>query len=258
MRAFLLAAGLGSRLRPLTDRTPKCLLPVGGRPMLAMWLDRLGEWGVTDALVNTHHLHEQVEAFAREWKRPPRLHLRYEETLLGSAGTLRKNRDFVEGEKRFLVLYADNLTAFHAPVLAERLEAERASAPLAAMALFRSPRPRDCGIASLDTRGWVTRFAEKPRAPESDLANAGIYAFRPEVLDLIPDQSIADIGHDLIPRLVPRIIGVEMREPFLDIGTVEAYLEIRDASFEDWTVVGTPASSATSQTGRRAASSKVR
>lgn len=191
--------------------------------MLALWLDRLGEWGVTDALVNTHHLHEQVEAFARESKGPPRLHLCHEPTLLGSAGTLRKNRDFVKGESMFLVLYADNLTAFRAPALAERLAAERERAPLAAMALFRSPRPKECGIASLDARGWVTRFTEKPREPESDLANAGIYAFTTGVLDLIPDQPVADIGHDLIPRLVPRIIGVEMREPFLDIGTAEAW-----------------------------------
>lgn len=223
MKAFLLAAGLGSRLRPLTDKTPKCLLPLGGQPMLARWLGRLGEWGISDALVNTHHLHEQVEAFARAWKGPPRLHLRHEPTLLGSAGTLRKNRAFVEDEKAFLVLYADNLTSFRAPALAERLEAERGRSPLAAMALFRSPRPEECGIASLDARGWVVRFTEKPRAPESDLANAGIYAFRPEVLDLIPDRSAVDIGHDLIPLLVPRLIGIEMREAFLDIGTLEAW-----------------------------------
>lgn len=191
--------------------------------MLAMWLGRLGEWGITDVLVNTHHLHEQVEAFARDWKGPPRLHLRHEAVLLGSAGTLRKNRAFVQGERSFLVLYADNLTTFRATRLTEELEGARERPPLAAMALFRSPRPRECGIASLDAEGWVTRFEEKPREPESDLANAGIYAFRPEALDFIPEQPVADIGHDLLPRLVSRMIGVEMGEALLDIGTEEAW-----------------------------------
>ncbi|NUN92221.1 MAG: nucleotidyltransferase family protein [Verrucomicrobiae bacterium] len=256
MKAFLLAAGLGSRLRPLTDRTPKCLLPIGGRPMLQIWLEQMGSWGVTDVLVNTHHLWEQVEAFASTWRGKAKLHLAHEPDLLGSAGTLRANRAFVEGEESFLVLYADNLTAFRATLLLERLDAERERSPLAAMALFRSPRPKDCGIAALDAEGWVTRFAEKPREPKSDLANAGIYAFAAGALDLIPEKAVADIGHDLIPRLVPRIVGVEMKERLLDIGSTAAYLEVRDASFEEW--ANASISSATSQTGRAAASSKVR
>ena len=90
MKAFLLAAGLGSRLRPLTDRTPKCLLPIGGRPMLQIWLEQMGSWGVTDVLVNTHHLWEQVEAFASTWRGKAKLHLAHEPDLLGSAGTLRE------------------------------------------------------------------------------------------------------------------------------------------------------------------------
>ncbi|MCC7518861.1 MAG: nucleotidyltransferase family protein [Verrucomicrobiae bacterium] len=256
MKAFLLAAGLGTRLRPLTSRTPKCLLPIGGRPLLQIWLQQLGNWGITDVLVNTHHLREQVEAFALAWRGSARLHLVHEPELLGSAGTLRANRAFVEGEESFLVLYADNLTAFRATLLSERLERERESAPLAAMALFRSPRPSDCGIAGLDVLGRVTSFVEKPRLPTSNLANAGIYAFTAGVFDRIPPKPVADIGHDLIPRLVPRIVGVEMRERLLDIGSIAAYLEVRDTSFEEW--AGAPVSSATSQTGRSAASSKVR
>lgn len=194
--------------------------------MLEFWLRRLGAWGVREALVNTHHLHEQVEKFAGSWKGPPRLRLCYEPTLLGSAGTLRANRAFVEGEESFLVLYADNLTAFRATLLSERLVAERARAPLAAIALFRSPRPRECGIASLDAGGWVTRFIEKPNDPGSNLANAGIYAFTRGIFDRIPEKPVADIGRDLIPRLVPRILGVEMNEPFLDIGTMEAWRKV--------------------------------
>src|SRR5207248_10785628 len=87
-KALLLAAGPGTRLGALTRQTPKCLLPVEGKPMLVWWLQTLKELGVDEVLVNTHHLAEQVEAFAGTWNGPPRLRLAHEPKLLGSAGAL--------------------------------------------------------------------------------------------------------------------------------------------------------------------------
>jgi len=110
MKAFLLGAGVGSRLRPLTDHTPKCLVPVRGRPLLAIWFDALVRHGVSEVLLNTHHLPGRVREFV-ETSTPTglRVTLFHEERLLGSAGTVAANRDFVAGESSFFVIYAKSV-----------------------------------------------------------------------------------------------------------------------------------------------------
>lgn len=231
MKAFLLAAGLGSRLRPLTDHTPKCLLPIGGKPMLETWLRQLANAGVDEVFVNTHHLHEQVERFAEAWKSKPHLVLRHEPTLLGSAGTLRANRDFVKGEECFHVCYADNLTRYDVSKLDRLFAANKAGRPLAVMALFRSPEPWRCGIAEMDASGWIRKFDEKPPKPASNLANAGLYVFSREALEMLPDQTPSDIGTHFLPLLVPRLLGLEMDEPLVDIGTIESYERVKGGRF---------------------------
>jgi mannose-1-phosphate guanylyltransferase len=223
MKAFLLAGGLGTRLRPLTDQTPKCLLPIHGRPMLEVWLSQLAQCQIDEVLVNTHHLHKQVETFAQTWKSTPKLRLAHEPSLLGSAGTLSANRSFVENEEIFLVCYADNLTAFDVSALAKALRAKIKERPLGVMALHRSEEPHRCGIATLDEKGWIHEFVEKPQNPKSNLANSGLYAFHRDALDLLPAKTPADISYDFIPKLIPRLLSLEMNAPLIDIGTVEAY-----------------------------------
>ena len=233
MKAFLLAAGLGTRLRPITDRTPKCLVEIGGRPLLDIWLDALAKAGVHEVLVNTHHLAGAVQAHVARRTTPPLVRLSHEPVLLGSAGTLLANRDFVAGDDMFLVINADNLTDFDLGIL---IDAHRAGAEIATLSLFRAARPSECGIVEL-ADGRVVGFAEKPAHPRSDLANAGIYAFHPAVLDEIPQPSPRDIGFDLLPRLVGRARAVAMDECyFLDIGTLAALERARD----DWEGRSTP------------------
>jgi mannose-1-phosphate guanylyltransferase len=219
MKAFLLAAGLGSRLRPLTDTVPKCLVEVGGRPMLDIWLDALAAAGVDEVLLNTHHLADLVAQHGARRSEPPRVRLEHEPVLLGSAGTLLANRDFVAGEEMFLVVYADNLTDFDLSVL---VDAHRGSGLLATLSVFRAPRPSECGIVDVrDDR--VVGFVEKPADPPSDLANAGMYAFSPRVLDEIRGPLPLDIGFDLLPSLVGRAGVVAIGDSYLaDIGTPEA------------------------------------
>jgi mannose-1-phosphate guanylyltransferase len=215
VKAFLLAAGIGSRLRPLTDTTPKCMIPIDGRPMLDIWLEALAGVGVREVLVNVHHLAEAVESHLANRVGAPRVRVAPEPVLLGSAGTLRANRDFVAGEDRFLVVYADNLTTFDLGRLIQVHDHEKAPA----MAVFRAPCPTECGIVEV-VDGVVTAFTEKPAEPKGDLANAGMYAFSPDVLDLIQDPDPQDIGFDLLPRLVGRIRIVDIDGAyFRDIGT---------------------------------------
>jgi mannose-1-phosphate guanylyltransferase len=227
VKAVLLAAGLGTRLAPLTNHIPKCLLPIHGKPLLEIWLDLLGRAGVDEVLVNTHHLAGQVEAFVRQRRKGPRVLLAFEPVLLGSAGTLRANRSVVAGESFFLAANADNLTDFD---FSELIREHETGGRLATLALFRAPDPQACGIVELDASGTVTSFVEKPAAPAGDLANAGLYALSPDVIDLIDPQPPKDIGRDLLPRLVGRARGILTTAYLRDIGTLEAYEQAQ----QDW------------------------
>jgi mannose-1-phosphate guanylyltransferase len=220
MKAFLLAAGLGTRLRPLTDRLPKCLVPVDGRPILDIWLENLERAGVDQVLLNLHHLPDLVRAHLADHRGTPSVVTAHEPELLGSAGTLAANRDFVGDDDVFLTVYGDDLTDFDLRHLTAALDA--APDAEAAIATFRAPRPEACGILEVEN-GVVTSFEEKPAAPRGNLANAGMYAFRRSVLDLVPDGRPADIGTQLLPRLVGRSVAVPVEDAFLiDIGTPEA------------------------------------
>jgi mannose-1-phosphate guanylyltransferase len=225
MKAFLLAAGLGTRLRPITDSTPKCLLPVGGRPMLDIWLDALAKAGVSEVLVNAHHLADQVQAHLAGRFGAPVVHLVVEQVLLGSAGTLRANRDFVIGEDIFLAINADNLTDFDLRLL---IDAHRVGGAVATLSLFRAPDPTQVGVVEVNA-GRVVGFEEKPAHPRGDLANAGMYAFAPTVIDEIAGPDPQDIGFHLLPTLIGRARAVELNGSyFIDIGTREALRRARD------------------------------
>ncbi len=220
MKAFLLAAGLGTRLRPLTDHIPKCMLEIDGRPLLDIWLDEFDRAGVDEVLVNVHRLADIVQAHVERRDRPPKVHTFYEAELLGSLGTLVANREWVAGEELFLACNADNLTDFDLRTL---IEFHRRGDGAATLTLFHAPCPSACGIVELDAAGRVVGFAEKPSNPVSDLANAGIYAFDPSVLDDVAGDPPLDIGFDLLPGLVGRARAVEIGGYFRDIGTADAY-----------------------------------
>jgi mannose-1-phosphate guanylyltransferase len=227
VKAFLLAAGLGSRLRPITDTTPKCMLPIGDRPLLDIWLDEFNRAGVDEVLVNLHHLPGVVREHIAARTAPPKVGTVFEPELLGSAGTLLANRRWVDGADVFLACYADNLTDFD---LRSLIDAHADHGTIATLTVFHSPNPSAGGAVELDAAGRVTGFAEKPAHPVSDLTNAGMYAFHPSVLDEIRDRRPSDIGYDLLPRLVGRAWAVRVEGYFRDIGTPEAYRRAR----EEW------------------------
>lgn len=226
MKAFLLAGGIGSRLRPITNVTPKCMLDIGGQPLLGIWLDALARAGAGEVLVNLHHLPGVVHAYVAGRAGPPAVRLFSEPELLGSAGTLAANRHWVSGEDFFLACNADNLTDFDVASLAAE---HRRSGAVATLTAFHSPTPSSGGVLETDAAGWVTSFTEKPARPVSDLVNAGMYAFGPVLLDEIGPPP-ADIGYDLLPRLVGRARVVAVDGYFRDIGTADSYRLAR----EEW------------------------
>jgi len=220
MKAFLLAAGKGTRLKPLTDKIPKCLVPIAEKPLLEIWLLALRDAGVTDVLVNTHHLADQVQKYvAKQPVENINVTLYHEPELLGSAGTVAQNKAFVDGEKSFLIIYADNLTdmdlnefiAFH----------EEKEAPFS-MALFRTPTPSECGIVVCDSNDRVLEFQEKPAHAKSDWANAGLYIAGPALFQHIPQKlGVRDFGFDVLPNLIGDMYGYPFEGFYCDTGTPE-------------------------------------
>jgi mannose-1-phosphate guanylyltransferase len=228
MKAFILAAGLGTRLRPLTDFTPKCLLPVCGRPLLSIWLSFCLQNGIDEVMINTHHLAAKVEKWAAEEKSSVRVHLIHEPELLGSAGTVLRNWEFVAEEPSFFVFYADNLVRFD---LSEILSLHQSHSGPLTMALFETSRPEQCGVVQLDPLGRIVEFAEKPSQPKSNLANAGIYIARSTLREYLPHHVPADFGMHVLPKLVSLARGKRLTGYLRDIGTPETY-ELAEKEWE--------------------------
>lgn len=225
-KALVLAAGLGTRLRPLTERTPKCLIPVAGRPLLGFWFERLEAAGILDVLLNTHHLHEQVEEFVERTNRDSSLRIRtsHEPVLLGSAGTIRANAGWMDDAETCLVVYADNLSNIDLEAL---LRFHRSHEDPFTMLLFHAPNPRACGIAELDAEGRIIGFVEKPEHPKSDLANAGVYVLTADAYREIAAMEAFDLGFDVLPRFVGRMRGWIFDGYHLDIGNQTALEKAR-------------------------------
>lgn len=224
MKAFLLAAGTGSRLRPITLTTPKCMLVVDDRPLLDLWLDALDRAGVDEVLLNLHHLPEVVRRHIARRTSPPAIRTFFEPELLGSAGTLLANRHWVDDEDVFLALHADNLTDFDVRTL---IDDHLAHDAIATLTVFHSEQPSAGGVVEVDADNRVISFVEKPSEPVCDLTNAGMYAFHPSVLDEISGTPPCDIGYHLLPRLVGRARAVLVDGYFRDVGTIESYRRAR-------------------------------
>ena len=220
LRALLLAAGLGTRLRPLTLHTPKCLVSIGGEPLLGRWLRQLEAAGCEAVLVNTHHLAEQVKSFLEGWRCDGMaVHSVHEADLLGTAGTLLANQAFFK-EATGLLVHADNAMAENLGGLLEA-HRQRPAECLLTMLTFRTNQPRSCGIVATDGRGVITAFHEKVADPPGDCANGALYCFDSEFLAFLNTMCPlpSDFSSEVIPRLLGRINTWYTSRPYLDIGT---------------------------------------
>ncbi len=227
VKALLLAGGLGTRLRPLTETTPKCLIDIGGKALLTYWIEALRKAGVVEAVINNHHLPDQVRTYIEQVNEESALRLResYEPLLLGSAGTIHANRDLADGADCVLVIYADNISDMN---LASLVTYHQSHGFPVTMVLFHAPDPRQAGIATLDASGTVVEFVEKPEVPTSDLANAGVYVLSAEAYREVADMDAFDMGFDVLPRFVGRMKGWPWEGYHLDIGTHEALKKARE------------------------------
>ena len=220
MKAFLLAAGHGTRLRPITDRIPKCLVPIRGTPLLSIWLQLCKQFGIDEVLINIHAHASSVREFLQQRGNGIRAEVIEEKQLLGSAGTLRANQDWVAGEELFWIFYADVLCR---PDLASMLQMHVQRRPAATLGIYEVPDPSRCGIVTTDENGVIQQFVEKPAVPTSNLAFAGVMIGTPEILNRIPAVTPADIGFHILPQLTGQMLGFPIRDYLIDIGTIENY-----------------------------------
>jgi mannose-1-phosphate guanylyltransferase len=221
MRALLLAAGFGSRLGDLTKETPKPLLNVGDKPILAFCLDQLWKVGITEVVVNTHYLADKIQKFVDSYDTQLRILLSHEEHLLGTAGTLKKHINYL-AEEDFVVMHADNYFADSFSSFVTDHKSRRVG-KFGSLGTFESPNPQNCGVLVLNPDKTVLEFHEKIANPPTNIANAAIYIFTPEVRDpvLKSTQLENDISRHLIPKIMSGLFTHNFEGLFVDIGTPE-------------------------------------
>lgn len=194
---MVLAAGLGTRLRPLTYELPKPMVPVIDRPVMAHIVDLLKAQGITEIIANLHYFPETIQEYFGD-----ELTYRYEPELLGTAGGVRNCRDFF-GDEPFLVISGDALTDLDVAGLVATHEARGG---VATLCVKQVPDTREYGVVIHDDEDRILGFQEKP-APQdakSDLGNCGMYLFEPAIFDHFPDAAQVDWAHDVFPMLLER------------------------------------------------------
>jgi mannose-1-phosphate guanylyltransferase len=229
MKALLLAAGEGTRLRPVTLTTPKCLVDIGGKPLLQHWLDGLTSTRMFDeVIINTHYLAEHVESFLDGCQVEIKLTRSFEADLLGAGGTLLRHETGLAGSD-FLVAHADNFSLIDWPEFLNAHKTRPASC-VGTMMTFRTDDPRSCGIVEIDARNVVVNMHEKVENPPGKVANAAIFLFSPDVFNIIrclSGSTSVDISRDMIPLLLGRLVAFQTSGYHRDIGTVESLTTAR-------------------------------
>ena len=232
LKAFLLVAGRGERLRPLTENIPKCLLPINGMPLLQIWLEHLARSGIDEVLINTHWLHDQVSSFVRRWTADQdkmQIVLFHEPNLLGSAGTVWANRSWA-GCGPFFIIYGDNLTRFD---LRKMLTFHNKHRQSLTIRVYRAADLKRSAIVRLDQNDIVAEFEEKPQKPKSGLGAGGIYITDYRIFDFFPKHNerrvdtILDLSYHILPRMVGKMKAYMSAEFSIDIGTPDSLTKAR-------------------------------
>ncbi|MCL5996579.1 MAG: sugar phosphate nucleotidyltransferase [Chloroflexi bacterium] len=239
MRAVVLAAGEGTRLRPLTLTRPKPMLPINGKPLLHYTLEWLRRYGIREVGINLHHRPDVIVDYLGNGARLDlQIVYSHEERMMGTAGAIRKLGSFADG-RPLVVVYGDVLTDLDlgALIAAHNQCVSRDPTAGVTLSLYHVPNPTEVGLVGLDHEGRVTRFVEKPRPDEvfTDLANAGVLIIEPDVIKHIPPDTFYDFGHDLFPMLLRQGVSlygwvVPEGTYVMDIGSPEKYAQAQ----RDW------------------------
>lgn len=238
MKAMILAAGKGTRVRPITYTTPKPMIPILEKPVMEFLLELLRNHGFTEIMVNVSHLAKEIESYFRDGQRfGVQIAYSFEGRItdgeligeaIGSAGGMRRIQDFQPFfDDTFVVLCGDALIDLD---LTAAVKWHREKGALATIVMKSVPRDlvSSYGVVVTDESGRVKAFQEKPSVEEalSTNINTGIYIFEPEILNYIPSGQVYDIGGDLFPQLVAKgapFYAIPMDFEWIDIGKVPDY-----------------------------------
>jgi mannose-1-phosphate guanylyltransferase len=225
MKAMVLAAGLGTRLRPLTYEITKPMVPVLDRPVMAHILDLLYSHGFEEVIANLHYFPDSIREHFGE-----RLSYRYEEELLGTAGGVRACGEFF-GDEAFLIISGDALTDIDLGGFVAR---HREAGGIATLAVKQVADTREYGVVLHDREGRITGFQEKPEPDEalSNLGNCGIYIFEPAIFDYFPQRPFVDWAQDVFPTLLANDVPFHIHEIddyWNDVGSLG---ELRQGTFD--------------------------
>ncbi len=230
-KALLLAAGLGTRLKPLTKNIPKCLVKVGNEPILGIWLNNLSKAGCESVLINTHYLSNQVEDYLKKKEfGNMQIVTSFESSLLGTAGTLIKNSDFFLGGNSMFI-HADNFTNANLQKFMQfHINTTIPKKKLLTMMTFKTDNPRSCGIVRVNKEGIVEKFYEKDKDEHGNIANAAIYCFDDNLIKYLISQKepLYDFSRDVIPNLLGEIQTYHTKSLLIDIGTLESLKKARN------------------------------
>ena len=242
MKAMILAAGTGTRVRPLTYELPKPMIPILGKPVMAYLLEHLARYGVTEIMVNVSYLHEKIEDYFGDGHQfGVQIGYSFEgytndagEVIpepLGSAGGMKKIQDFGGFfDETTIVLCGDALIDLD---LKSALFEHRRKGALASVVTLEVPwdKVSSYGVVVSDADGRIQAFQEKPQQKDalSNCVSTGIYIFEPEVLELIPVDRPFDIGSELFPLLVEKdlpFFAQKRHYNWSDIGSVQDYWHV--------------------------------
>jgi len=227
-KAMIMAAGVGSRLDPLTQCTPKPLIPIANMPVMDLLLARLDEVGIKNVISNTHCLAEQIhDRYTNANPTSVNCNFVYEDQLSGTAGGVKKCEWFFEKGETFLVMSGDGLTSVD---LKQLINSHKKSGAIATMGLTRVPQSEVChfGVVVTDSNNKVIEFQEKPDPKEakSNLVNTGIYIFETRIFDYIPANTFFDFAKNVFPALMKNnetINSFIINDYWSDIGTLNQY-----------------------------------
>src|SRR5918997_4351720 len=225
MKAMVLAAGLGTRLKPITFEVPKPMVPVLDRPVMAHILGLLHDQGFDRLIANVHHYPDTIRDYFGD-----RLEYRFEDELLGTAGGVRNVADFF-GDDPVVIVSGDALTDIDLNALVERHES---AGGIATLAVKQVEDTREYGVVLHDDDGRINGFQEKPDPAEalSTLGNCGIYCFSPEIFDFFPEEPFVDWANDVFPRLLENDVPFhvhETKEYWNDVGSLA---ELRQGTWD--------------------------
>ena len=221
MKAILLCAGYGTRLRPLTLKIPKCLVPICGKPLLQLWLERLHFAGVTEFLINTHYLNDKVDEFIKSSEFSDKIKIVYENELLGTAGTLVKNFNFYKNDPDVMLIHADNFCITDFQLFIDT-HVNRPPQCDMTMMTFKTDDVKSSGTL-MSKDGIVSHFFEKDENSKSNIANGAVYIFESTFLEELSEKAynLFDFSKDVIPLFLGRIFSYHTSKDFIDIGTPE-------------------------------------